>query len=206
MIIKTVAVGPLQANCYIVADEETGEAMIIDPGDEPDRIMDEARGLKIKYIVLTHAHFDHLGAVPEIKSATGAKIALHEAEQEVYRAATDMAAFYGYGLDALPLPELLLKEGDEIRVGGLGFKVLHTPGHSPGGISLLGEGVVITGDTLFKGSIGRMDFPGGDINQMKPSFRRLLSLPAETRVLSGHGPASTIEEEGRNNMFLEEMS
>lgn len=203
MKIEALEVGPLGANCYIVADR--GEAIVIDPGDEPDRIMDALRGLKVKYIVLTHAHFDHAAAVPEIKAATGAKIALHEDEMLVYEAARDMAAFWGYDIAPLPPPDLLLREGSEFTVGKLLFVVLHTPGHSPGGISLYGEDVVFTGDTLFAGSIGRTDFPGGDLKKMKASFRKLLSLPDKTRVLAGHGPASTIGREKTQNMFVGEF-
>lgn len=205
MIIKTIPVGPLEANCYVVADENTKEALVIDPGDEPDRIMDILEGLKVRHIVLTHAHFDHAGAVPDIKVETGAAIAIHKDELEIYGAAKDMAAFWGYELDPLPPPDVLLKEGDELKVGGYAFTVLHTPGHSPGSISLYGNGIVFTGDTLFAGSVGRTDFPGGDIGKMKASFRRLLSLPDNTRVLSGHGPETTIGREKTENFFVQEF-
>jgi glyoxylase-like metal-dependent hydrolase (beta-lactamase superfamily II) len=205
MIIKTVPAGPLEANCYIVLDPATKKAMVVDPGDEPDRIEELTRDLDVLYIVLSHAHFDHVGAVAEIKKATGAKLALHEEEVQIYETARDQALFWGYELDPLPEPDLTLKEGDELRVGGLIFRVLHTPGHSPGGICLYGEGVVFTGDTLFAGSVGRTDFPGGDMGRLKASFRRLMGLPEETRVLSGHGPPSTIGEERSGNPFSMEF-
>jgi hydroxyacylglutathione hydrolase len=203
MIVKGLAVGPLEANCFIVADEGSKRAMIIDPGDEPDRIMSAVGegGLSVDYLVCTHAHFDHVGAVPEIKKATGARIVIHTDEMEIYLGARDMAAFWGYGIEPLPEPDILVKEGDEIRLGTLVFKVLHTPGHSPGGICLLGEGVVITGDTLFAGSVGRTDFHGGDMSRLRQSFDRLLALPPDTEILAGHGPRSTIGRERSENFF-----
>ena len=203
MIIGRLAVGPLEANCFLIGDEASGKIMVIDPGDEPDRIMDRVRAdsLSLEYIVCTHAHFDHVGAVPDLKKETGAKIIVHRDEMELYLGARDMAAFWGYDIDPLPEPDILVEEGSEIRLATLSFRVLHTPGHSPGGICLFGEGLVITGDTLFSGSAGRTDFHGGDINKLRESFRRLLSLPPETRVLAGHGPDSTIGRERSENVF-----
>jgi len=207
MIIKTLAVGPLEANCYIVADGENKEAFVVDPGDEPDRIADviEDMGLKVKYIVLTHAHFDHVGAVPDIKKETGAPVAVHEDELPLYDSIKDQAAFWGYEAEPLPPPDALLKEGAELKIGSLSFKVLHTPGHSPGGICLFGNGIIFTGDTLFQGSVGRTDFYGGDMEKLKSSFKRLLSLPPSTRVFPGHGPSTTIEIELKENLFVEEF-
>jgi glyoxylase-like metal-dependent hydrolase (beta-lactamase superfamily II) len=205
LIIRTVPVGALEANCYIIAEEETGRAMIIDPGDEPDRILELAEGLQVQFIVLTHAHFDHVGAVAELKEATGARVALHEADQEVYGSVADQAAFWGYKLPSLPPPDILLKEGDELAFGKVVFTVIHTPGHTPGGICLYSESLVITGDTLFAGSVGRTDFPGGSLSHLKASFRRLMALPDDTTVLSGHGSASTIGRERVQNMFAREF-
>ena len=203
MIIRTVVVGPLQVNCFLIGDEISKRAMVVDPGDEPDRILEIAgrEGLTIEYVVCTHAHFDHVGAVPDIKNHTQAKIVIHRDELEIYHAARDMAAFWGYEIDPLPEPDLFVGEGDEIPVGALAFKVIHTPGHSPGGICLLGEGIVLTGDTLFAGSVGRTDFHGGDMARLKQSFDRLMTLPPGTRVLTGHGPATTIEREWSENFF-----
>lgn len=203
MIVNRLAVGPLEANCFVIGDGESKKGMIVDPGDEPDRLLDALRsnGLTLEYIVCTHAHFDHVGAVPDLKKETSAKVVIHRDEQEIYQAARDMASFWGYDIEPLPEPDLLVKEDDEIRLGTLVFKVLHTPGHSPGGMCLHGGGVVITGDTLFAGSVGRTDFHGGDMNKLKESFNRLMSLPAETEVLAGHGPNTTIGFERDHNYF-----
>ena len=205
MIIKRLVVGPLEENCYIIGDEQSREAIVIDPGDEPDRIIEAIKelGLRVTAIICTHAHFDHIGAVSELKAATGAKVLIHSEDMELYDGARDQAAFWGYDLDDLPRPDGFLKEGDEVRAGNITFQVLHTPGHSPGGICLYGSGVIFTGDTLFQGSVGRTDFHGGDMSRLKDSFRRLLKLPEDTKVLSGHGPETTIGREKRENMFLE---
>lgn len=207
MIIKKLIVGPLQENCYIVGDEDTKEAIVIDPGDEADRILDAAKdsALKIGSVVLTHAHFDHVGSAGDIKKATGARVMLHMDDLELYEGARDQAAFWGYELDDIPPPDSFLKDGDEVKVGGLHFVVLHTPGHSPGGICLYGEGAIFTGDTIFQGSVGRTDFHGGDMAKLRDSFRRLLTLPDNTVILSGHGPETTIGREKRENFFVNEI-
>ncbi|MEW5745436.1 MAG: MBL fold metallo-hydrolase [Nitrospirota bacterium] len=207
MVIKTVVVGPLQVNCFIIADEETRKALVVDPGDEPDRIMDLIRqqGLDLQYIVCTHGHFDHVGAVIDMKQETGARVVLHKDDLEIYAAAKEMGALWGFAAETQPEPDLFVRDGDTIAVGNLQFRVFHTPGHSPGGICLYSEGVAVTGDTLFAGSIGRTDFHGGDINRLKQSFRRLMELPDSTKVLPGHGPSSTIGRERSHNMFSEEF-
>lgn len=207
MLIKSLVVGPLQVNCFVISDEKTGESMVIDPGDEPDRIIDviKGNGLKVKYIICTHAHFDHVGGITELKDETDAKIVIHQEERELYNSAMDQAAFWGYELAPLPEPDMFVKEGDKIEIGHLSFEVFHSPGHSPGGICLYGEGVVFTGDTLFAGSVGRTDFYGGDINKLKKSFLRLMSLPPDTKVFCGHGPLSTIRQEKTNNFFMGEI-
>ncbi len=204
--IKSIVVGPLEVNCYLLCDSARREAIVVDPGDEPDRILEliSREGVEVKRIVCTHTHFDHVGAIPELKEELGAEIVIHGDEAEIYEAARDMAAFWGYDMPPLPEPDVLVSEGDEIWTADLLFTVMHTPGHSPGGICLYGEGVVVTGDTLFAGSVGRTDFPGGDTNLLKESFRRLMSLPPETVVLPGHGPSSTIGKERVENFFSSE--
>ena len=207
MLIKSVVVGNLQVNCYIIADEVSKKAIVIDPGDEPERIMDEVRGngLAVEQIICTHGHFDHVGAVSDIRKETGARVLIHKDELALYNGAKDMAAFWGYELETLPEPDVLVKGGDVIKVGALSFEVIHTPGHSPGGICLYCGDIVITGDALFAGSVGRTDFPGGDMGKLKKSFRRLMELPEKLAVLPGHGPQSTIGREKKTNMFAREF-
>lgn len=206
MLIKTLPVGQLEANCYLVADEETGRAIIIDPGDEPDRILEFCEGFDIQLIVLTHAHFDHAGAVAEIKEETGAQVVVHEQEIATYSSITDQGAMWGFKVPPLPEPDIKVKEGDEIVFGASKLTVIHTPGHTPGGICLYSdEGIVITGDTLFAGSIGRTDFPGGSVSEMRSSFRKLMGLPDDTAVFSGHGGATSIGTEKTHNMFAAEF-
>ncbi|MEF9475269.1 MAG: MBL fold metallo-hydrolase [Candidatus Mariimomonas ferrooxydans] len=207
MVVKKLVVGPLEENCYIIGDNKTKQAIVVDPGDEPDRIIDliKENGFEVKSIICTHAHFDHLGAIGDIKKATGAKILINNEDIELYEKVKDQAVLWGYELDDMPEPDGLLKEGDKVRVGNLTFIVLHTPGHSPGGICLYGEGIVVTGDTLFQGSVGRTDFQGGDMTKLKESFRRLLDLPEDTTVLSGHGSETTIGNEKRENLFAMEF-
>ncbi len=207
MVIRKLVVGPLENNCFMIADEKTAECLVTDPGDEPDRILDliKENDFKVKYILCTHAHFDHVGALPEVKEETRAKIVLHSDDLVIYKNATEYAKSWGFEIDALPEPDLLVSEGDILRLGALEFKVLHTPGHSPGGICIYGEGILITGDTLFAGSVGRTDLYGGDVKKLKTSFKRLMSLPDETRVLPGHGPESTIGRERTGNFFSHEI-
>ncbi len=204
MIVKRLVVGQLQENCYIIGDEVTKQAIVIDPGDEPDRVIEFVKNnnLQVDSVICTHTHFDHVGAVGDIKKSTGAKILIHREEIEIYNSIKDHAALWGFDINDVPAPDGFLDEGDEVRAGGLVFKVLHTPGHSPGGICLYGEGIVVTGDTIFHGSVGRTDFPGGDINKLKKSFKRLLELPDDTDVLSGHGPETTIGREKKENAFV----
>jgi len=205
MRIIRIPVGPLQTNCYIVYDGNS--SLVIDPGDEPDIILDEIKknSLSVDYIIITHAHFDHIGAVPEIKEATSAKIALHPDELILYESAPEQATLWGFELPAMPSPDIFIEDGSKIEIGSMTLRVMHTPGHSPGGISLYGDGFVFTGDTLFAGSVGRTDFFGGSIERLKESFRRLLSLPPETIIYPGHGESSKIGIERKENLFSEEF-
>lgn len=207
MKIELIVVGPLQSNCFIVYDEKTLKSMVIDPGDDPEHIMKtiEEKKLKVVYIVCTHAHFDHVGAVAKLKSETGAEIVLHKDELEIYMSAKDQGAFWGYQIEQPPDPDKFVQEGDLLTAGELTFEVLHTPGHSPGGICLQGKGIVITGDTIFAGSVGRTDFYGGDLEELKKSFRRIISLNPETRILPGHGDVTTVKREKDLNFFMHEL-
>jgi hydroxyacylglutathione hydrolase len=207
VVVKKLVVGPLENNCFMISDEKTTECLVTDPGDEPDRIIDLIKENKfsVKFILCTHAHFDHVGALQELKDETGAQIVLHSDDLVIYRNATEAAKSWGFEIDPLPEPDLLVSEGDILRLGALEFRVIHTPGHSPGGICIYGEGILITGDTLFAGSVGRTDLYGGDVIQLRLSFKRLMSLPEETRVLPGHGPESTIGRERTGNFFSHEI-
>ena len=172
MKIENIVVGPLQVNYFIAYDEDSLEAMVVDPGDEAEKIimLIEARRLKVSSIVCTHAHFDHIGALRRLKEKTGAAVIMQKGDYEIYMRAGEQAALWGFQIEQPPEPDMYLGDGDEIGVGRSRFKVLHTPGNSPGGICLYGEGVIFTGDTIFAGSVGRTDFYGGSIAELKKSF------------------------------------
>ena len=203
MIVNKVEVGPFASNCYIVGSKSDKEGMIIDPGDEAEEILKNVKdsGLDIKLIILTHGHIDHVGAAKEVKEATGAELAIHSDDANALH---DQSIARVFGLSyPPPPPDRLLKGGDSIDVGDLQFTVLHTPGHSPGGICLLGEGVLFSGDTLFNYGIGRYDLPGGSGSQLMNSIHtKLMILPDNTIVYPGHGPETTIGTERRSNPFL----
>ena len=204
MIFKKFELGPFATNCYLVGSESSKEGMIIDPGDGASVILKsvEDSELDIKIIVLTHGHLDHIGALKSLKEATGAEVAIH-ADDAYFLQERPMNASFGFPYPDTPSPDRLLKEGDSVDIGELHFSVLHTPGHSPGCICLLGEGMVFSGDTLFNYGIGRTDFPGGSYEQLMNSIHtRLMVLPEDTIVYPGHGPDTTIGTERRGNSFL----
>lgn len=208
LIIKGLEVGPFMSNCFIVGSRQTKKGFIVDPGaDAPDILqVVQADGLDIKLIVITHGHVDHISAAAAIKKATGAQVAVHENDAPLLRGGGSTASLFGLRFDPPPAPDRLLKEGDKVEVDGLSFLVIHTPGHSPGGICLYGEGVVFTGDTLFNLSIGRFDMPGGDGRLLVTNIQtKLMVLPEDTIVLPGHGPQSTIGHEKQWNPFLKEQ-
>lgn len=204
MLIKGLVVGPLQANSYLVACEETKEGIVIDPGGDTPLILSQihALGLDIAYIVNTHGHIDHVAANRSLKEATGAPIAIHSLDAPWLTSSQGGLALI---LGATPGPpaDILLEEGDEVRFGHISLKILHTPGHTSGGISLLGGEVIFTGDTLFNMGIGRTDLPGGDFKTLIESIKtKLFALPEETVVYPGHGPTTTIGREKRTNPFV----
>jgi len=206
MILQGFPAGPIGANCYIVGDDGTRDVFVIDPGDEPERILEALRrlGARPQALVNTHGHFDHIQAVDAVRRATGAPFWIHEAEREILEHGPARAkTLFGLDLPSSPAPDRWLVDGDRLRVGGLVLTVRHTPGHSPGGVCLLGDGLAFVGDTLFAGSIGRTDLPGADTAVLLASIAGvLLPLPDDTICYPGHGPETTIGEEKRTNPFL----
>jgi len=205
MILKALAVGPIMANCYIIGCEETRNAAVIDPGDEADRILTTLSEdkLTVRYILNTHGHFDHVGANMRLKEVTGAALAIHPDDAPMLDTLNMAAASFGMAVDNSPPPDLLINDGDTINIGNIKLKVIHTPGHSPGGVAFHTNGIVFVGDTLFAGSIGRTDFPGGDYNTLISSVRnKLFLLGDDVQALTGHGPATTIGQEKRTNPFF----
>jgi len=205
LIIKTLEVGPIMANCYILGCEDTKEAVVIDPGDEADRIlMTLAQDkLTVKYIINTHGHFDHVGGNKELKEATNAKLMIHADDEPMLSELSLHAAAFGLAVENSPPADIKLSDNDEIKFGNITLKVIHTPGHSEGGICLLTDKVLIAGDTLFAGSIGRTDLPGGDYDTLISSIKtKLLVLDEDTIVYTGHGPETTIGREKKINPFL----
>jgi len=205
VLIETLAVGPLQVNCFIAACPATREAMVIDPGDEGERILETLRANNIqpKLIVNTHGHFDHIGGNALLMEKTGAQLLIHEDDLPVLRQAATHAAIYGLKTVPSPEPTRTLRGGEVLEVGQLRFEVIHTPGHSPGGISLYGGGHLFSGDALFAGSVGRTDLPGGDHDMLVEGIRsRLLVLPEATVVHPGHGPDTTVGREKSDNPFV----
>lgn len=211
MIIKTLTVGPILTNCYIIGDEESKEGAIIDPGGDGKKILDEVRrlGLTIKYVIDTHGHFDHTLANGEVMAAlkaiqdTPPVLAIHPADATLLSVGGG-ATWFGIFADPSPPADLELKEGDVLTLGRIQLEVWHTPGHSLGSVSLVcrEEGVVFDGDVLFNTGIGRTDLPGGDYHTLMNSIHRLLTLPDETKVYSGHGPETTIGYEKQGNPWL----
>jgi hydroxyacylglutathione hydrolase len=204
MIIRSMQVGPLGANCYIIGCKETRNAAVIDPGGDADKILLALANdqLTLKAIINTHGHFDHVSANKDLKKASGADLMIHPDDVPMLTHLAQAAAQWGMRSEDSPAPDRLLNEGDTITVGTIQLMVFHTPGHTPGGISLYAEKAVFVGDTLFAGSIGRTDFPGGDFNTLISSIHnKLFTLPEDTTVYTGHMEPTTIGKEKRYNPF-----
>jgi glyoxylase-like metal-dependent hydrolase (beta-lactamase superfamily II) len=207
MILETFAVGPLQCNCTILGDEETHEAIVIDPGDEITRIHRRLTelGLALKQILITHGHIDHVGGALKLKRLTGAPILLNQNDVELLAMMEEQASWVGVPTPSVAPPDESLKDGLVVGLERYPAQVIHTPGHTQGSVCLhfAPLNLLFAGDTLFAGSIGRTDLPGGDFPQIIRSIHsKLLVLPEETRVIAGHGPATSIGEERDSNPFL----
>ena len=209
MFVVGLPLGALETNCWVVADDAGGPAVVVDPADDAPAILEAVGNRAVSAIVLTHKHFDHIGAVRELVAATGAPLLIHAADAAgLSDPQTTGGAQFGF-MHTAPSPDRELADGDVLTAGQLRLTVLHTPGHTPGGICLLAEDLseggphLFSGDTLFAGSVGRTDFPGGDARALSSSIaRKLADLPAETIVHPGHGPDTTIGRERRLNPFF----
>ncbi len=205
MIFNTLPTGPLEVNCYIVGCEKTNKAAVIDPGGNVDQILERIKqhNLEVELIIDTHGHFDHVGGNGELLAATGAELIIHRADRPLLERAAEHAAAYGLQAEPSPPPTRELLGGETLQLGELTLQVIHTPGHSPGGVCILVEGHLLVGDTLFAGSIGRTDLPGGNHQLLISNIvEKLLPLPEDTKVCPGHGPMTTIGAEKRYNPFL----
>jgi hydroxyacylglutathione hydrolase len=208
MILETFPVGPLRCNCTILGDEVTHNAIVIDPGDNIPEILSrlQKHGLTLRQIVVTHAHIDHVGGAALLKRATGAPVLLNQRDLPLLNAMEMQAGWLGVATPQVAPPDASADDGITIGLASVPGEVIHTPGHTPGSICLLfpSQDLLVAGDTLFAGSIGRTDLPGGDGQQILRSLRnRLLVLPDSTRVLPGHGPQTTIGQERQSNPFLQ---
>lgn len=202
--IVALVVSPLQENCYVVIDRTTHTAVLVDPGDEAERILQavDAEGVKLTAIWLTHGHVDHVGAVADIVADRSVPVYMHPADGPLYERAAVTGRLYGMHFVQPPAPDRPLAEGDVVHCGTVSFDVVHVPGHSPGQVAFIGHGLCLSGDVLFAGSIGRTDLPLSDPRAMQHSLRRIADFPDALVVLPGHGPSTTIGEEKARNPFL----
>jgi len=203
--VEPLIVGPLFSNCYIVWDDDNKLGVVIDPGDDSDIILEKIKELNItlKYILATHGHFDHVGAVAPLKRELNVEFLAHEGDLFFIEDGEKSARIWGIQIEQPPNPNRFINDGERIKVGCFELEVLHTPGHSPGGVSFLHNCMVFSGDTLFQGSIGRTDFRKGSFEVLAKSIKtRLYTLPDDTIVYTGHGPVTTIGDEKRYNAFV----
>jgi hydroxyacylglutathione hydrolase len=205
LVVKMLAVGPFQANSYVIKCSETGEGAIIDPGDEDELILEvtDREQVEVRYILVTHAHIDHIGALKPVKNATGARVLMHRDDQFLLDGVGAQAVSFGLSVDGGAGVDEYVDDGDAFSIGKLEVNVIHTPGHSPGGVCYRIGNAVFVGDTLFAGSIGRTDLPGGSYEQLIRSItEKLIPLGDDIEVFCGHGPQTTIGEERLSNPFL----
>ena len=202
--VSVQTVGAFQENSYLLTDEHAGVTALIDPGADPERLISaiERAGTEPRAIWLTHAHLDHVGAIAGLERRWKLPIYLHPLEEPLYAMASRQAALYGLPFEQPPAADRALGEGDVLELGGFRFTVMHTPGHAPGHVVIHGHGIAFVGDCLFAGSIGRTDLPLSNPRDLARSLDRIVALPEDTVVYSGHGPATTIGAELRSNPFL----
>ncbi|HEX21485.1 MAG TPA: MBL fold metallo-hydrolase [Actinobacteria bacterium] len=207
MLIETISVGPLETNCYVVAAGAGTSAAVIDPGDDVDKILKvvNGNGLKVTHIINTHGHYDHIGADSALAATTGAKIYIHSLDASMIKDPQSNLSLFLNSDYEMNDEVVKISDGEELVVGGLKLKIIHTPGHTPGGISLFLHGRLFVGDLIFSGSVGRTDLEGGDFSALMSSISKIiLEYPDDTIIYPGHGPATTIGAEKQNNPYIKQ--
>jgi len=202
--VATITVGAFQENCYLVVDEKTRRAVIVDPGGEGDRLVEaiERSGAELEAIWITHAHVDHVGAIASVKRRWDVPVYLHPADRRLYEAASRQAEVYGIPFEEPPPPDREFSDGQQLTLGDNEMTVMHAPGHAPGHVVIYGNGIALVGDCLFAGSIGRTDLPFSNPPQLAATLEKIAALPPDTIVYPGHGIETTIAEERQSNPFL----
>ena len=205
MKFESVIVGPLETNCYLVYCQESLECAVVDPGAEPERIFRLIAEYNLRPVILlnTHGHIDHIGANKDVKEKYDIPLCVHRSDESMLSSALQSELSFFLGAKDSPSPDRYFEDGGIIEIGRSSLRVIHTPGHSPGSVSFLGDGFVLSGDTLFFGGVGRTDLPGGSWTELEHSIRnKILTMPDETKVLPGHGPFTTVGQERMSNPFI----
>lgn len=206
MIVESLTTGMFGGNVWIIGNESTGNAAVIDPGDEMDIILDKLEKLNLKpvYILATHAHPDHIGAAAELQRRFSIPLAIHVEEKPILDSLPTIAQFLGLGNVKPPQVSMTITDGQILKIAGFTIRVIHTPGHTPGGVCYYVENYLFVGDTIFNGSVGRVDLPAGSWAQLEGSLRKIAEFPEDTILCPGHGPKTTLKEELRSNLYLKE--